>query len=176
MKLLNLGSGELSSILTSQSSSKTSRESLIKQFRGITNATQNDASRILKQHGYRLEASVDAFYNDEIALTNASKGSNGSDKKAEKESREKLGALFDKYKGELITQGQSDYFISLLMHLLVLIQTRMVMTLQLMGRWNYVKTLTFLQRMLSCYPCPSTFDHHHWVHFKEHPILKVGGR
>lgn len=87
--------------LSLQSSSKTNRENLIKQFRGITNATQNDASRILKQNGYRLEASVDAFYNDEVALANASKGPNGNDKKAEKESKEKLGALFDKYKGEL---------------------------------------------------------------------------
>lgn len=73
---------------------------MIKQFRAITNATQNDASRILKQNGYRLEVSVGAFYSDEVAMSNANKGVSGSDKKAEKEIREKLGALFDKYKGE----------------------------------------------------------------------------
>lgn len=47
-----------------------------------------------------METSVDAFYSDEVALANASKGASGSDKKAEKESKEKLGALFEKYKGE----------------------------------------------------------------------------
>lgn len=81
-------------------SSKVSRESLIKQFRAITNATQNDAARILKQNGYRLEASVDAFYSDDAAISNASKGSSAGDKRAEKEAKDKLGALFDQYKGE----------------------------------------------------------------------------
>jgi DCN1-like protein 1/2 len=73
---------------------------MIKQFRAITNATQNDASRILKQNGYRLEASVGAFYSDEVAMSNATKGASGSDRKAEKEMKEKLGAIFDQYKGE----------------------------------------------------------------------------
>lgn len=85
-------------------SSKTKRDSLIRQFRSITNATQNDASRLLKQNGYRLEASIDAFYSDSSALANASKA-NTTDRKSEKDTREKLGSLFDKYKGELESIG-----------------------------------------------------------------------
>ncbi|UZJ51562.1 hypothetical protein CBS101457_000882 [Exobasidium rhododendri] len=81
-------------------SSKITKENLIKQFRGITNATQNDASRILKQNGYRLEASVDAFYNDDLAIANANKGASSSDKKAEKETKDRLGSIFDQYKDE----------------------------------------------------------------------------
>lgn len=80
--------------------SSKNRESTIKQFRSLTNATQNDASRILKQNGYRLETAIDAFYSDEIAMNNAAKGAGTSDRKAEKEVKEKLGSLFDEYKGE----------------------------------------------------------------------------
>jgi hypothetical protein len=54
----------------------------------------------LKQNGYRLEASVDAFYSDDVAISNANKGASSSDKKLEKEIKDKLGALFDQYKGE----------------------------------------------------------------------------
>ncbi|KAK0564721.1 Scaffold-type E3 ligase [Tilletia horrida] len=84
------------------SSSKASKESILKQFRSITNATPADAQRILKAHGYRLTNAVDAFYDDSIAVENANKASSSSSsaKKAEKESRDRLNALFDEYKDE----------------------------------------------------------------------------
>lgn len=91
-------------------SSKLNKENLIRQFRSITNATQNDASRILKQNGYRLEASIDAFYSDEMALANASSsksgGSSTSDRKAEEEAKSKLNKLFDNYKGAEQGEGR----------------------------------------------------------------------
>lgn len=83
------------------SSSKVNKEQTIRQFRSVTNATQNDASRLLKQNGYRLEAAIDAFYSDETALNNASKSTgNSTSAKSEKETREKLGKLFDTWKDE----------------------------------------------------------------------------
>ena len=94
------------------SSSKVNKEQIIRQFRSVTNATQNDASRLLKQNNYRLEAAIDAFYSDESALGNASKNSSNnasSSAKSEKESREKLGKLFDTWKdedeGEITMEG-----------------------------------------------------------------------
>ncbi|KAE8228714.1 hypothetical protein CF326_g6343 [Tilletia indica] len=85
------------------SSSKVSKESVIKQFRSITNATPADAQRILKAHSYRLTAALDAFYDDPQAVEAASKagsGSSSASKKAEKESKDRLNALFDEYKDE----------------------------------------------------------------------------
>ncbi|CAD6887679.1 unnamed protein product [Tilletia controversa] len=85
------------------SSSKVTKESVLKQFRTITNATSTDAQRILKAHSYRLTAALDAFYDDAGAVQNASKAGSGSgsaSKKAEKESRDRLNALFDEYKDE----------------------------------------------------------------------------
>lgn len=92
------------------SSSKINKEQTIRQFRSVTNATQNDASRLLKQNGYRLEAAIDAFYSDEVALANASKTpTNSTSAKSEKETREKLGNLFDTWKdedeGEITMEG-----------------------------------------------------------------------
>ncbi|PWN38367.1 DUF298-domain-containing protein, partial [Meira miltonrushii] len=91
-------------------SSKVNKEQTIRQFRSVTNATQNDASRLLKQNNYRLEAAIDAFYSDEVALNNASKTStNSTSAKSEKETREKLGKLFDTWKdedeGEITMEG-----------------------------------------------------------------------
>lgn len=83
------------------SSSRVNKEQTIRQFRSVTNATQNDASRLLKQNNYRLEAAIDAFYSDEVALNNASKTSAGSTSaKSEKETKDKLSKIFDKYKDE----------------------------------------------------------------------------
>jgi hypothetical protein len=118
-------------------SSKVNRESIIKQFRGITNATQNDASRILKQNGYRLEASVDAFYSDDLALSNANKGASSSEKKAEKESKEKLGALFDQYKGKCRWEHNKPDKADA--SKLFRMQTRMAKISPLMVLWKCVK-------------------------------------
>jgi len=85
------------------SSSKVSKDAVLKQFRAITNATPADAQRLLKAHNYRITAAVDAFYEDDVALENASKagsGSGSSSKKADKESRDRLNALFEEYKDE----------------------------------------------------------------------------
>ncbi|KAK0536016.1 Scaffold-type E3 ligase [Tilletia horrida] len=86
------------------SSSKVSKDAVLKQFRGITNATAADAQRILKAHNYRISSAVDAFYEDAVAMDNAAKGGSGSSssaaKKADKESRDRLNALFDEYKDE----------------------------------------------------------------------------
>ncbi|CEH12478.1 Uncharacterized conserved protein [Ceraceosorus bombacis] len=79
------------------SSSKTTKEAAIRQLRQITNATQPDAQRLLKANGYRIEAAVDAFYADDAAMSNAAKAAGGG-LKGEKESKEKLGKLFDQYK------------------------------------------------------------------------------
>lgn len=78
------------------------REATLKSFRNITNATPQDAHRILKAHGYRLEPATNAFYSDEQAQLNASSAAKSStvDRKSEKESRDRLNALFDKFKDE----------------------------------------------------------------------------
>ncbi|PWN46762.1 defective in cullin neddylation protein 1, partial [Violaceomyces palustris] len=89
-------------------SSKSGKEALIRQFRSITNATQADAQRLLRSTNYRLEAATDAFFSDPTAMANAAKaaGPSAADKKAERESRERLNHLFDKYKGEREREGE----------------------------------------------------------------------
>lgn len=87
----------------SDMSSSAKKEAALKSFRSITNATPQDAHRILKAHGYRLEAATNAFFSDEQAQLNAgSVASKNSvqDKKSEKESRDRLNALFDQFKDE----------------------------------------------------------------------------
>ncbi|EPQ28259.1 uncharacterized protein PFL1_04086 [Pseudozyma flocculosa PF-1] len=83
------------------SSSSRNREALIRQFRAITNATQQDAQRLLKASSYRIEAATDAFFSDATAMANAAKASGASagvDKKTDKEATDRLSQLFDKYK------------------------------------------------------------------------------
>ncbi|PWN41468.1 DUF298-domain-containing protein, partial [Ceraceosorus guamensis] len=88
-------------------SSKTTKEAAIRQLRQITNATQPDAQRLLKANGYRIEAAVDAFYADDAAMSNAAKAAGGG-VKGEKESKEKLGKLFDQYKDTCREAHSSD--------------------------------------------------------------------
>ncbi|KAB5592265.1 DCN1-like protein 1 [Ceratobasidium theobromae] len=62
------------------------RDSLVAQFRAITDASKDQALDSLKKHNYRLDAAVDAYYQ---ALTDAPPASI---------STQKLTQLFDKYK------------------------------------------------------------------------------
>ncbi|KAN0060902.1 Scaffold-type E3 ligase [Thecaphora frezii] len=85
------------------SSSSRNREALVRQFRQITNATPQDAQRLLKATSWRIEAATEAFFNDSTAMANAAKASGSSagvDKKTDKEATENLSELFDKYKDE----------------------------------------------------------------------------
>lgn len=70
----------------------------MRQFRQLTNATPQDAHRILKAHGYRIEPATDAFFNDEQAQINAATSSSTLDKKTEREVKERLNALFDRFR------------------------------------------------------------------------------
>lgn len=84
-------------------SSAAKKEATLKSFRNITNATPQDAHRILKAHGYRLEPATNAFFSDEQAQLNASSAASKSstqDRKSEKESRDRLNALFDQFKDD----------------------------------------------------------------------------
>ena len=81
---------------------KAAKDQALKSFRAITNATQADATRLLKNNNYRVEHAVEDFYLDPIAMANATKAGGGTaaDKKKLKETQDKLGVLFDEYKGE----------------------------------------------------------------------------
>lgn len=79
-------------------SSSAKKEAILRQFRQLTNATPQDAHRILKAHGYRIEPATDAFFNDEQAQINASASSSTLDKKTEREVKERLNALFDRFR------------------------------------------------------------------------------
>ncbi|KAJ1032729.1 hypothetical protein NDA16_000750 [Ustilago loliicola] len=79
-------------------SSSAKKEAVLRQFRQLTNATPQDAHRILKAHGYRIEPATDAFFNDEQAQINASASSSTLDKKTEREVKERLNALFDRFR------------------------------------------------------------------------------
>lgn len=79
-------------------SSSAKKEAILRQFRQLTKATPQDAHRILKAHGYRIEPATDAFFNDEQAQINASASSSTLDKKTEREVKERLDALFDRFR------------------------------------------------------------------------------
>ncbi|KDN43900.1 defective in cullin neddylation protein 1 [Tilletiaria anomala UBC 951] len=97
-------------------STKTSKEAALRSFRAITNASTADATRLLKNNSYRVEAAVDDFYNDPVAISNAAKAGSSSsmEKKKVKEATEKLGKLFDDYKeegaDEMDIEGTQEYF------------------------------------------------------------------
>jgi len=72
----------------------------VKQLREFTSATQQDATRLLKTHSWRLDAAMDAFFSDPTAMANASKNTNAAGlAKIERALKEKLGKQFDEYKG-----------------------------------------------------------------------------
>jgi len=80
------------------------KDGLITQFRQVTGASQVDASKFLKKHGYRLDAALDGLYNDPAALAALSSGQPSQSSGAN--ATKKLGDLFDKYKdspGDTIT-------------------------------------------------------------------------
>lgn len=79
-------------------SSSAKKEAVLRRFRELTNATPQDAHRILKAHGYRIESATNAFFNDEQAQINASASSSTHDKKTEREVKERLNALFDRFR------------------------------------------------------------------------------
>lgn len=96
-----------------QQTSKATQANLLKQFRSLTNASAADGTRLLKSSNWRIEAAVDAFYNDATAMSNAaaSSSSSGAAKgstsaKREKEARDKLGAIFDRFADEEVPGGQ----------------------------------------------------------------------
>ncbi|SPO21635.1 related to DCN1 - scaffold-type E3 ligase [Ustilago trichophora] len=88
-------------------SSAAKKEAILRQFRQLTNATPQDAHRILKAHGYRIEPATDAFFNDEQAQINASASSSTLDKKTEREVKERLNALFDRFR-DAATADEDD--------------------------------------------------------------------
>ncbi|CAO1624971.1 unnamed protein product [Parajaminaea phylloscopi] len=82
-------------------STKKTQDSLLKQFRSITNAAQADAVRILKARGWKLEAAVEAFYNDPAAQRSAAAASTrSSSDAASSTSTKKLNDIFGQYKDE----------------------------------------------------------------------------
>jgi DCN1-like protein 1/2 len=89
-------------------SSSAKKEAILRQFRQLTNATAQDAHRILKAHGYRIESATDAFFNDEQAQINASASSSTLDKKTERELKERLNALFDRFRDAASADEESD--------------------------------------------------------------------
>ena len=89
-------------------SSSAKKEAILRQFRQLTNATPQDAHRILKAHGYRIEPATDAFFNDEQAQINASASSSTLDKKTEREVKERLNALFDRFRDAAAEDDDDD--------------------------------------------------------------------
>ncbi|EST06169.1 Potentiating neddylation domain protein [Kalmanozyma brasiliensis GHG001] len=89
-------------------SSAAKKEAILRQFRQLTNATPQDAHRILKAHGYRIEPATDAFFNDEQAQINASASSSTLDKKTEREVKERLNALFDRFRDAAADDTDED--------------------------------------------------------------------
>ncbi|KAJ9477499.1 Defective in cullin neddylation protein 1 [Pseudozyma hubeiensis] len=89
-------------------SSAAKKEAILRQFRSLTNATPQDAHRILKAHGYRIEPATDAFFNDEQAQINASASSSTLDKKTEREVKERLNALFDRFRDAAVDSDDED--------------------------------------------------------------------
>ncbi|SAM77774.1 related to DCN1-scaffold-type E3 ligase [Ustilago bromivora] len=79
-------------------SSSAKKEAVLRRFRELTSATPQDAHRILKAHGYRIESATNAFFNDKQAQINASASSSTLDKKTEREVKERLNALFDRFR------------------------------------------------------------------------------
>ncbi|KAJ1033309.1 hypothetical protein NDA13_001302 [Ustilago tritici] len=79
-------------------SSSAKKEAVLRRFRELTHATPQDAHRILKAHDYRIESATNAFFNDEQAQINASASSSTLDKKTEREVKERLNALFDRFR------------------------------------------------------------------------------
>ncbi|QRV99549.1 cullin binding [Ceratobasidium sp. AG-Ba] len=63
--------------------SSSQRDSLVTQFRSITDSSKDEASTYLKKHNYRLDAAVDAYYQ---ASTDSSA------------SPQKIATIFDQYK------------------------------------------------------------------------------
>lgn len=96
-----LASSLLSTSHTLSQANKYARDAAVKQMREFTQATQADATRLLKTNSWRLEAAMDAFYSDPVAMANSNKANAGAiNAKAEKALREKLGNQFDEYKGQ----------------------------------------------------------------------------
>ncbi|GAC97005.1 hypothetical protein PHSY_004589 [Pseudozyma hubeiensis SY62] len=89
-------------------SSAAKKEAILRQFRSLTNATPQDAHRILKAHGYRIEPATDAFFNDEQAQINAFASSSTLDKKTEREVKERLNALFDRFRDAAVDSDDED--------------------------------------------------------------------
>lgn len=89
-------------------SSAAKKEAILRQFRQLTNATPQDANRILKAHGYRIEPATDAFFNNEQAQINASISSSTLDRKSEREVKERLNALFDRFRDAGADSDEED--------------------------------------------------------------------
>ncbi|KAI3479485.1 hypothetical protein L1887_58443 [Cichorium endivia] len=93
--------------LTSMSSSA-KKEAILRDFRQLTRATPQDAHRILKAHGYRLEAATNAFFSDEHAQLNALASSSTLDKKTEREVTQRLNTLFDRFRAAAEDDDDDD--------------------------------------------------------------------
>ncbi|SNX82630.1 related to DCN1 - scaffold-type E3 ligase [Melanopsichium pennsylvanicum] len=89
-------------------SSSAKKEAVLRQFRQLTNATPQDAHRILKAHGYRIEPATDAFFNDSQAQLNASASTSSLDKNREREVKERLNSLFDRFRDAANADQDSD--------------------------------------------------------------------
>ncbi|KAK4685586.1 hypothetical protein P7C73_g4561, partial [Tremellales sp. Uapishka_1] len=70
---------------------KARETTMIAEFKEITGATTADATRLIKKHK-NVETAIDAFFADSAAQANAASTSGGKDR------RNKLGAIWDKYK------------------------------------------------------------------------------
>ncbi len=89
-------------------SSSAKKEAILRDFRQLTRATPQDAHRILKAHGYRLEAATNAFFSDEQAQLNALASSSTLDKKTEREVTQRLNTLFDRFRAAAEEDDDDD--------------------------------------------------------------------
>lgn len=79
----------------------------------MTNAALTDAQRLLKRHGWSLEAAIGEFYSDPAAQARAA---NGGNSKRRREAQAQLEALFSSYAdedGEINIEGTQRYFADL---------------------------------------------------------------
>ncbi|KDQ08933.1 hypothetical protein BOTBODRAFT_37460 [Botryobasidium botryosum FD-172 SS1] len=74
--------------MSSKARDQARKDALVKEFRNVSGASQNDANRYLKRYGWNVASAVDAYFEEY----------NGRPDADPLPSLQKLGALFDQYK------------------------------------------------------------------------------
>jgi len=83
---------------SAKSSKSTNKVQEERQFSAITGASTKDAQRFLSKHNYRLDAAIDAYYNDPAAVAATLQAQSRTSQSSGQGVTTKLNQLFDKYK------------------------------------------------------------------------------